>query len=160
MIVGITGHQVLGSDYLQTWIANNITDELDKLSVTKAYSCLAAGADQLFAKIVLDKSINLIVVIPCAEYEKTFTDIIDLNNFNNYYHLAHDIVKMPFKEPTGEAFYEASKYLVNEIDLLIAVWDNKPAKGLGGTADVIKYAKNLNKGIFHINLLTKQLKYI
>jgi hypothetical protein len=34
-----------------------------------------------------------------------------------------------------------SEILVGLVDELIAVWDGEPARGYGGTADVVAYAK-------------------
>jgi hypothetical protein len=31
---------------------------------------------------------------------------------------------------------------VNRSDRLLAVWDGKPAQGLGGTGDIVAYAKS------------------
>jgi hypothetical protein len=35
----------------------------------------------------------------------------------------------------------ASKLMVDEADELYAVWDGKPARAYGGTADVVAYAR-------------------
>ncbi len=32
--------------------------------------------------------------------------------------------------------------VINEADELYAVWDGKPARGYGGTADVVAYARD------------------
>jgi hypothetical protein len=34
---------------------------------------------------------------------------------------------------------------------MVFVWNGKPAKGHGGTADIVDYALKCNKRIFHIN---------
>lgn len=44
-------------------------------------------------------------------------------------------------ESTSEAHQAGSEILVGLVDELIAVWDRKPARGYGGTADVVAYAK-------------------
>ncbi len=36
----------------------------------------------------------------------------------------------------------ASKLMVDEADELYAVWDGKPARAYGGTADVVAYARD------------------
>ena len=36
----------------------------------------------------------------------------------------------------------ASKLMVDEADELYAVWDGKPARGYGGTADVVACARD------------------
>ena len=37
---------------------------------------------------------------------------------------------------------DASVEMLKDADLLIAVWDGLPARGLGGTADVVAYARD------------------
>ena len=45
---------------------------------------------------------------------------------------------LPTDLPTHMA---ASNLMVDEADELYAVWDGKPARGYGGTADVVAYAR-------------------
>jgi len=35
---------------------------------------------------------------------------------------------------------DASLHMIEQADELVAVWDGKPARGYGGTADVVKAA--------------------
>lgn len=56
---------------------------------------------------------------------------------------------LPFSEPSEEAFYAAGKAVVDACDWLIAVWDGEPARGLGGSADVVAYARNRGK-VVHV----------
>ena len=43
-------------------------------------------------------------------------------------------------------------------DLLIAVWDGQPARGAGGTEEVVSLARIANKPLFVIDPLTATLK--
>ncbi|MEO5877101.1 MAG: hypothetical protein ABIQ26_19070, partial [Streptosporangiaceae bacterium] len=45
-------------------------------------------------------------------------------------------------EPTDEAYLVAGHRVVKRSDLLLAVWDGRPAGGLGGTADIVAYARD------------------
>ena len=49
--------------------------------------------------------------------------------------------RLPFTESTSESHMAASKLMVDEADELYAVWDGKPARAYGGTADVVAYAR-------------------
>jgi len=40
---------------------------------------------------------------------------------------------------------DASRFMVDNADRLIAVWDGEPARSYGGTADVVTYARE--KGV-------------
>jgi hypothetical protein len=51
------------------------------------------------------------------------------------------IHRMPFTESTPESHMTASKLMVDAADELYAVWDGKPARAYGGTADVVAYAR-------------------
>ena len=47
---------------------------------------------------------------------------------------------------------------VNGADVLIAVWDGQPARGKGGTADVVDYAKSLGKPLVVIDAVTLEVR--
>jgi len=51
------------------------------------------------------------------------------------------IRRLPFTESTPESHMAASKLMVDQADELYAVWDGKPARAYGGTADVVAYAR-------------------
>jgi hypothetical protein len=50
--------------------------------------------------------------------------------------------RLPFAESPSESYMAASKLMVNEAGKLYAVRDGKPARGYGGTADVVAYARD------------------
>ena len=53
---------------------------------------------------------------------------------------------------SDEDCYLAAGHRVVELsDLMLAVWDGSPAKGKGGTADVVAYAVRRGVPLFHIN---------
>jgi hypothetical protein len=90
------------------------------------------------------------VVIPCEGYEDTFDDLADLTEYRRLLAASIDTVQLPFHEPSEEAYWAAGKRIVDMADTLIAVWDGQPAGGLGGTADVVDYAKKEKKEVLRI----------
>lgn len=159
MIIGVSGHQNLGNKDSIKWLKKEISSDIKKILVNQAYSCLAKGADQLFADIVLENAIPLIGVIPCKDYEKTF-DKAHINQYFTFLKKSTSIIELQFSSPSEEAFYYAGKKIVEKIDILFTIWNNKPAKGLGGTADIVDYAKKLNIKIIHYNPDTKIKNFI
>jgi hypothetical protein len=123
-------------------IRSALTDELRILSELTGVTSLAAGADQLFAAIVLDLGGSLEVIVPSARYDTTMSGSV-IEEYRRLLAAAHVVRHLSFSEPSEEAFLAAGKDIAGSCDRLIAVWDSKPAKGLGGTADVVRYAKNL-----------------
>jgi hypothetical protein len=158
MKVGITGHQNLSPNE-SNWLKKELKTEIKKLKMEAAYSCLAIGADQLFTKVILANKTPFIVVIPCKKYEQTFDDK-SIELYKTLLKQAVDKIQLDFENPSEEAFYEAGKTVINKSDVIFACWNNLPAKGLGGTADIVSYARKLNKKIIHFNPLTKTKKYI
>lgn len=139
MIVGFTGHQQLPVEAL-SFIRKRIQQELDARSAAIGITSLAAGADQIFAKELLNYGGNLQVIIPSARYESTFRDADDLSAFHHLIAHASSVEILPFNAPSQEAYLKAGQRIVDLSNLLIAVWDGRPAQGLGGTADIVSYA--------------------
>jgi len=52
------------------------------------------------------------------------------------------IERLPFVESTPQAHLAAGQAIVDRCDLLFAVWDGQPSRGLGGTADTVAYARD------------------
>lgn len=109
------------------------TDELVGMS------CLADGADTLFARALLDAGGTLVVVVPAARYR----DGLPASQHASYDALlarAADVIRLDYTESESQAHMAASKRMLAEADELIAIWDGKPARGYGGTADVVAEA--------------------
>ena len=49
--------------------------------------------------------------------------------------------RLDFTESTSEAHMAASRFMLGQAGELWAVWDGKPARGYGGTADVVACAR-------------------
>src|SRR6266850_2059881 len=65
----------------------------------------------------------------------------DLEKFRLLLQRAETVEKLPFHKPSEDAFFAAGRRVVENSDILLAVWDGKPAKGKGGTADIVEYAR-------------------
>jgi hypothetical protein len=151
MKIGISGHQNLGTADVIDWTRAQIREELRKRDFACGVSSLADGADQLFAAVVIDFGKVLEVVIPCRGYEAAFTNPVAAKRFRDLKQRASKSYVLDFEGPSEKAFYEAGKRVVDMSDLMIAVWNGKPAKGLGGTADIVAYARKARKPVWCIN---------
>lgn len=150
MKVGITGHQNLGSEEDIAWIATVLVEQIDKYNATHGFTCLAVGADQLFASVLRERGIKYTAIIPCEGYETTF-DEETLKTYRLLLDSAADTLQLPYSKPEEIAFWEAGKRLVEMTDVLIAIWNGAPAKGLGGTGDVVAFSVEKGKTVVHIN---------
>jgi len=103
-------------------------------------SCLADGADQIFARAVIDLGGRIEAVIPALEYHKGMPEDAHAQ-YDALLARATAVHKLPFTDSSPESHMAASKLMIDEADELYAVWDGQPARGYGGTADVVAYAR-------------------
>lgn len=104
-------------------------------------TCLAEGADQIFARAVLDLGGRLKVILPASDYREQKVKPENLAVFDELLGQATDVRCMPFSKSGSEAYMAASKSLIAASDRLFAVWDGQPSEGFGGTADVVAHAR-------------------
>jgi hypothetical protein len=139
MRVGISGHQDLPAHVIPE-ITRELRSQLKALGEVTGVTSLAAGADQLFASIVLDLGGDLEVIIPATDYDSTFSGS-DLEAYRRLLARAHNVYRLSFPKPTEEAFFAAGMDMVKRSEKLFAIWDGQPAQGIGGTADIVHYAE-------------------
>jgi hypothetical protein len=122
-------------------------DLCSRRGAVEALSSLAAGADQLFAEIALACGAELVVVTPSRDFEAGFADPAELAGYRGLKKQAREEILLDYPCASELAYLAAGKYIVDRSDLLLAVWDGKPARGLGGTADVVAYARESGKRV-------------
>lgn len=132
--------------------------ELDQLPRSVGVSSLAAGTDQIFARLVLEHAWQLHVVVPCHNYESTFRSADDKQSFKELYRKATRRDTLAFSAPDEEAFLQAGKYIVDMSNLMIFVWNGLPARGRGGTADIFDYAISNAVPFVHIDPVRRDVK--
>ncbi|OHV68206.1 hypothetical protein [Pseudofrankia sp. BMG5.36] len=145
--VGFSGHQnlpIAGIDYITSELTNHLRAVPTPLV---GLASLAAGADQLFARLVLRLGGSLRVVIPSDHYMTTFQSNADLAGFHELLRQSSETRVLDFDSPSEEAFFAAGRAVVEEADEILVVWDSLPARGLGGTADVVSYANIRGKQV-------------
>jgi hypothetical protein len=140
--VGISGHRGLPSQ-TQKLVDAALRDALVPHAGIElvGVSCLAGGPDQLFARAVLDLGGALEVVVP-AEHYRDGLEPEEQDGYDELIATAVRIERLSFVESTPEAHLAAGQTIVDRCDLLFAVWDGQPSRGLGGTADTVAYARD------------------
>lgn len=142
--IGMTGHQGLTPN-TEALVARAIAKELDGVPELVGITSLAEGADQLFANYVLAVDGPLVVILPAADYVTTFSNEDARMQYERLLAHAVEVVQMPYETSSEEAYWAAGRRVVERCDRLLAVWNGKPAGGLGGTADVVMYARELGR---------------
>ncbi|MEU7280538.1 hypothetical protein AB0A69_17395 [Streptomyces sp. NPDC045431] len=145
--IGVTGHRDIPDELHAHVRAAMRAAFLGHDGALEALSSLATGADQLFADIALACGAELVAVIPSGDYEDGFADDVELARYRGLRKRATREVRMAFPHSTDEAYYAAGTYIADHCDRLLAVWDGRPARGLGGTGDIVRYARELGKPV-------------
>ncbi|MER6606820.1 hypothetical protein ABT282_13175 [Streptomyces sp. NPDC000927] len=105
-------------------------------------SCIAAGADTLFAEEVTAAGGRLIVVIPSQDYRRTKVKGNHAPVFDRLVEAAVEVLTLPHEKANRRAYEAANAELLKRADRLVAVWDGCPPSGKGGgTADTVMEAR-------------------
>ncbi len=103
-------------------------------------SCLADGADQIFARAITAVGGRLEVVIPAERYRDVLPEAARLG-YDELFAVAAGVHRMPFRDPSARSYMAAGEFMIDHADRLYAAWDGRAGRGYGGTADVVAYAR-------------------
>jgi hypothetical protein len=160
IVIGVTGHRNLSNTPL---IVEALYTALDKLKNAlpllsnipiTIISPLAEGADRLVVQEFLKMpGVTLEVVLPFekADYIKDFKSDESICEFEQLLSEAKTITILP---PTGSrtrSYEQVGQHVVNQCDILIALWNGKPAAGRGGTQEIVQYARDNGCPLIWIN---------
>lgn len=147
LVVGVSGHRHLRA-------AADVGDRVGALVATLAarasahgwriVSALAEGADRVVAAAALDAGASLDAVLPLDldDYATDFATAASLAEFRGLLERAAS-VSVVGPAPGGSrerAYADAGSAMLARCDALVALWDEAPARGLGGTAEVVAAA--------------------
>ncbi|MFE7405757.1 hypothetical protein [Isoptericola sp. NPDC057559] len=112
-------------------------------------SALAEGADRVIARTVLEERgavLEVALPLPADDYERDFVDEASRKEFRELLRRADTVRVEPASAERGSAYMLAGYRVVERCDVLIAVWDEGPARGRGGTAEVVAAARRAVPG--------------
>jgi len=174
--IGVTGHRKLSDEFKLRQCIDSILstqifkafkeDEYEKIRMAEntpvtytVVSPLAEGADRLVAQAIIQKGGRLesLLPMPREEYEKDFPTPESLREFNELLAKSHRVVTTECGVLPTDAEYRQHAYLrvgqetLNCCDILIALWDGNPSRGIGGTAHVVALAIDQKKPVFIVS---------
>jgi hypothetical protein len=150
--IGFSGHRVLKNE---DEIAAIIADQLQKIRADvvgelAAISSIAVGGDTVFAEQVWNAGIKWIALLPFPEDEfkkdAKFGDepeSVWMKRWERSKESLDKAVVTDIWSPVRDekSYKDVGINMVDECDILIAVWDGQKAKGPGGTAEIVAYAR-------------------
>jgi hypothetical protein len=110
-------------------------------------TCLAAGADQLFAHAVLERNGRLEVVLPAEDYRSSQVRPDERRYFDSLLRRASRISVLPFARSGITAYRAAGRTLLDRCDLLIAVWDRGASGRRSCTEELVDEARRRRRRV-------------
>lgn len=139
--IGITGHSNLSADSVPL-VRGSMAELLGRYTGDLVgLSCLARGADQIFAEVVLEAGGALEVVLPSVDYRETKVKPDNLDQFDGLLMRSALVRYMPHRTAGGAAYEDANEAILSGTDRLVAVWDGQPSGGKGDTGDAVEAAR-------------------
>ncbi len=170
---GISGHRTLAeadTTRIQEALASLFgaaREELEKLSAKhrelfagdgatlRLISPLAEGSDRIAAEAALARGFVLECPLPFARdlYEADFGSEASRKAFHGLLARASNVFELEETRGTDDnrAYEAVGLMTLRQCDILIAVWNGKPAEGRGGTAEIVSHAIDSNIPIIWIH---------
>ncbi|EFL52005.1 hypothetical protein DesfrDRAFT_1174 [Solidesulfovibrio fructosivorans JJ]] len=162
--IGVTGHRDLTpetipaiaravADVLAT-IREEVASQLREVErhlfspsppILRCVSPLAEGADRIVAREALKQDYELQSPLPFAreEYEKDFAQGASKHEFRDLLAKASAVLELDGIRPSqDDAYLAVGRVVLEQSDLLLAVWDGAEAKGRGGTGQIVAEARS------------------
>jgi hypothetical protein len=156
-IIGFSGHREVPDPVA---VAAALSDALAFLKREVpgewlALSSVAAGSDQMFVAQAFRAGLSWHAVLPLppTDFASDFPPeewpmVEELLTRAEHVQISND------SGPREDAYLDCGMETVNGADLLLAVWDGEAARGKGGTAEIVEYARSVGKPIVIIDAQT------
>jgi hypothetical protein len=156
IVIGVTGHRKLDGTPL---LINAIQIAIEKAKqmvlpplqrtppLLTILSPLAEGADRLVVREVLkypEAELEVILPLEKNDYLQDFETAESKAEFEELISLARSVRVLPLKNSRTEAYEQVGRYIVDQCEVLIALWNGKQASGQGGTQEIVDYARETN----------------
>ncbi|HVW01016.1 MAG TPA: hypothetical protein VHB77_11775 [Planctomycetaceae bacterium] len=173
--IGVTGHRSLNDQDAVKTAVERLLGRVEKMLTAESpadsaplewlvISPLAKGADRIVARAVLGKphsKLRVITPFLLDEYWKDFDTPEDHSEFQTL--LAHDPEPIELGNAAfaaaassdqgvrNEGYERVGQMVVDQCELLIAIWKGRAAAGRGGTAEIVQYAIEQGRTVLWID---------
>jgi len=146
--LGVTGHIHISAKTGRlvarelTRQLSRVRERMDASRTIVGVSCLAPGADSVFAQVLLDLGGRLEVILPTIDYGRSLTADRDAVTFADLLRRAVSVRAAAPGRPSTAAYVAANDAMLDSIDHLYAVWDGVESGAPGSTAHVVATARS------------------
>jgi hypothetical protein len=171
--VGVTGHRAqFLDDHDQAGLRDRVRDALRLIAdagaalLERERACFAAGppglrfvspladgADQIAAEVALELGWELQAIIPFARntYRASLASDDARERMGQLLAKASTVLELPGEDDSQvDAYVMTGRATIAHCDILLAIWDGRPARGRGGTGDVVQLALTHGTAVVHV----------
>jgi len=170
--IGITGHRDLNKNFITDYeqqVFNKLLILQQKHNDIIIYSSFADGADRIIVEQAMKLDIDFILVLPMKmEYYKNDFTLDSELEFNQLLLNAKDIIEVGLTKNSTLSgieyhgyqrdiqYEKAGKFISDNCNVLIALWDGIDTYLKGGTSETIKYFCSRPKNILYHILVSRK----
>ena len=174
--IGVTGHRLERLDPGQIDGARDAVDAVLAAIVRSAAGCgsnvtfrlvtgLADGADSIIASAAIARGwpVDAVLAFPDDEFALDFIEGTARDDHIRRLAQARTVFALPGQRSTdgsGVAYEQVGHIVLAQCDILLALWDNAPARGPGGAAHIVANAVLQNVPVIHIDPANAQVPTI
>jgi hypothetical protein len=153
-VVGFTGHRRLENEEKVAQVLREVIASLrqEVPGDMIGRSSVASGGDTLFAEACRAANLKWIALLPFpeAEFQKDFNEA-DWNRAKALLEGAQRVEVLAETAERPEGYLHCGLATVDGADLTVALWDGKPPRGSGGTAQIVEHARLVKKPLVIIS---------
>ena len=153
-VVGFTGHRRVENEEKVAQVLREVIAALhrDLGGDLIGRSSVASGGDTLFAEACLAANFKWMALLPFpeAEFKKDFNDA-DWKRARALLDRAERIETLSETAERPGGYLHCGLATVDGADVMVALWNGKTSRGLGGTAEIVEHARLVQKPLVLIS---------
>jgi hypothetical protein len=162
--VGVTGHRSIPDESAIARAVDKVLGLIRETSpsadgappVIEVVSPIAEGADRIVVHAALkypDTRLRVPLPFPKEDYEKDFETADSRDEFESLLERADDVLILPATPTRNGGYEKVGHYVLDNCDVLIAIWDGEPPRGQGGTAEIVAEARERGIPLFWVHTM-------
>ena len=172
-IIGFTGHRSGIDEAVVRSALNDALVGFQELAAKNSgraelYSSVAEGSDTLCVETARQLNMPVHILLPMDELEfaSDFTSAEAWLRSNRQIERARQrpcrdsVHQAPGETERPDCYFNQGMHILSAADILVAVWDGLPARGLGGTAEVVEQAIAIGIPVLQIDPRTGAVSMI
>ena len=154
LAIGFTGHRTLPDELASRKAIYDFLAEkkYSSAEILVGVSSVAAGGDLLFAESCIALEIPLRVLLPLSEEE--FRKDFDSATWDRVQRVMNYAMSVEVTGKEGqrdERYYECGLATVLQCEMQMALWNGQAARGLGGTEQIVNFARQIGRPVVWIH---------